>query len=264
MFLRMIALTLAAMSAGAQQPELSKGVDLHSKEKEARLGAIVAEEFRKNSRPLASATVRAYVERLGAQLATQAPEGSGPCRFEVVADHRTTNSVNEAFVLPGGYVFVPADLLLAAKDEAEFAGMLAHAVAHVAARHATRTSSRESITIAIPLGFSDADVPMTYRRFVRGYELEADLLAVPIMARAGFDPSALIRYIQRVQRDPPASGAPFSALPARDERVAALENAIAFLPAREYAVGSDFARIQEDVRRAASITQSPNHPITKF
>jgi predicted Zn-dependent protease len=244
------------MSAGAQQPVPSQGVNLYSKEKEAALGARMAEESRKASRPLASDIVRAYVERLGARLAAQVPEGSGPYRFEVVADHKGTNEVYEPVVLPGGYVFVPAGLLLAAKDEGEFAGMLSHAVAHVVARHGTRMISKGQISdmIAIPLvwfwvpGTSGLAVPTAFLQFARRYELEADLSAVPIMAGAGYDPNALVRYILRVQADSPGSAGPFSPLPPRDKRVAALKEAIASLPAREYAAGADFARIQEEVR----------------
>ena len=251
MYLRLLALALAGMSAGAQQPVPSQGVNLYSKEKEASLGAVLAEDLRKESDPLASDTVRMYVERLGARLAAQAPEVTGPYRFEVIADYKATNAVYEPTVLPGGYVFVPAGLLLAARDEAEFAGMLAHAVAHVAARHETRQRSRVQIaqTMEMPLVFSSGSrAPLAFLQFALAYELEADLLAVPIMTGAGYDPSALLRYIQRVQVDSPGSAGPSSPLPPRDKRVAALKEAIAALPAREYSVGSDFARIQNEVR----------------
>jgi predicted Zn-dependent protease len=255
-----LALALAGISAGAQQP--SQGVNLYSKEKEAALGAVLAEDLRKETKPLASDTVRAYVERLGARLAAQAPEGSGPYRFEVVADDTWANAVFEPVALPGGYIFVRAGLLLAARDEAEFAGMLAHSVAHVAARHETRQRSRQQIaqTITRPLAFSSPPVmgtgptemqvllPTMSLAFARGYELEADLMAVPIMAGAGYDPSALASYIQRVQVDSPGSTVMSSPLPPRDKRVAALQEAIASLPAREYSAGPDFARIQEEVR----------------
>jgi len=52
------------------------------------------------------------------------------------------NSTEEAVAVPGGYLFIPANLFLAAGDEAEFAGMLAHSMAHIVARHGTRQAIR--------------------------------------------------------------------------------------------------------------------------
>ena len=51
----------------------------------------------------------------------------------------------EPISLPGGFIFVPASTILAARNEAEFAGMLAHAMAHIAAHHGTRAASRQRI-----------------------------------------------------------------------------------------------------------------------
>jgi len=47
-----------------------------------------------------------------------------------------------AFALPGGYFYVNSGLILAADDEAELAGVMAHEIAHVAARHITRQMTR--------------------------------------------------------------------------------------------------------------------------
>lgn len=151
----------------------------------------------------------------------------------MVADYKGTNTLSEAAALPGGYLFVPAGLLLMAENAAEFAGVLAHSVAHVVARHETRQRSRVQIVqmVGIPLAVSSGShAPQTFLQFARRYELEADLRAVPIMAGAGFDPNALARYIQRVQVDSPGSTRAFSPLPPRHKRVAAL-------PARDYAAG---------------------------
>jgi predicted Zn-dependent protease len=60
-------------------------------------------------------------------------------------------STNEPLGLPGGHIFIPANLFLASRNEAEFAGMLAHAVAHVAARHGTRLATRALAVDLAPL-----------------------------------------------------------------------------------------------------------------
>jgi predicted Zn-dependent protease len=108
---------------------------------------------------------------------------------------------------PGGYVFVPAALFLGAQDEAEFAGMLAQAM-HFGALQVTRGQAAQPARIPLIIimgrGCSEGQmIPMvrgqTNPRAAHGMVLEADALAVQTMARAGFDPAALVRYIEGVQ-----------------------------------------------------------------
>lgn len=132
-------------------------------------------------------------------------------------------------------------LLLTAEGEAEFAGMLAQAIAR-------GPLPIKSNTGTIPLIFvdsfaSDPLLPTAAMEQRRGMELQADAFAVSAMSRAGFDPSALLRYIERVQpRDQPRS--PF---PARAARIAALQDAIHGLPPATYAESEEFHGIQEQV-----------------
>src|SRR5262249_7330236 len=146
-------------------------------------------------------------------------------------------TVHEPVALPGGYVFVPAALFLAAQDEAEFAGMLAHTMEHVAERHGTRQATRGQLInyASVPLVFmgsstgcaSDVAVPLGYLNFQRDFERQADFLALRAMARAGFDPNALVRYIERVQPSPSTIvSTALSPLPARDQRIAIIMSAI--------------------------------------
>ena len=94
---------------------------------------------------------------------------------------------------------------------------------------------------------------------LRSNELEADALAVEALAHAGFDPTALVRYIER---DRPASPGAlpkvFSPLPERDQRIAALSVAIARLPQTSYAEpGTEFAAIRDEVVRLAARPEEP-------
>jgi predicted Zn-dependent protease len=76
--------------------------------------------------------------------------------------------------------------------------------------------------------------------FERAYEREADYLAVKAMVAAGYDPAGLASYLERVQ-PPPGANRTLETLPARDQRVAAIQDAIRRLPARTYRADDEFA-----------------------
>jgi predicted Zn-dependent protease len=251
---------IVAIAACAHAQEGARGVDFYSQQKEAALGAHLADEVRRNSKPLDVPGAREYVERIGRALA---PEFTGGLSYSFSVTAQRDGGLREPYVLPGGYVFVPAGLFLAAANEGEFAGMLAHSMAHAALRHGTRQATRAQIVnyASIPLVFMggwtgingrDASLaaPLGFRKFMRGYELEADSFAVPALARAGYDPAALVRYIDltQVDREPVVR----STLPPRGERLAELERAILELPAREYTAGTgEYDKIRDAVRKAA-------------
>jgi predicted Zn-dependent protease len=263
MFVRLLVVMLAGMTVGAQERQIGRGVNLYSKEKEAKLGATLAEEIRRNSTALDSAVARNYVEWLGRQIRAQLPGDGVTYRLDIITG--PTNEIHEPISLPGGYIFIPAGLFLAAQDEAEFAGMLAHAMAHVAERHGTRTATRRQLVgySSIPLIFlggsrgihgASAAVRIGFLTFARGFEREADLLAAQIMARAGYDPVALVRYIKRLQTERTDQRKRFSPLPSRDSRASRIERLIRKLPARTYSSSDKYQRIREEVR---GLTEKP-------
>jgi predicted Zn-dependent protease len=182
----------------------------------------LAADFRQRTTSIDSPAVHNYLDRLGHRIAAELRDAKLPFTFSVVADD-PCRTIHEPAALPGGYVFVPGALFVETRNEAEFAGMLAHAMSHIAARHGTRQASRGTIAnlATIPLvfmggwggGCSEVLIPRAFLASQRSQELEADVLAVQTMAQAGFDPMALVRYIERVQ---PAA----AALPDRDQRVA--------------------------------------------
>jgi len=234
------------------------------------LGAQLAADFRQTHPPLDNAPARDYIEQMGARLARALPQPSPfTYHFELTTDSGGT--FLEPASLPSGYVFVPAGLILAAKDEAELAGTLAHAIAHVAGRHYTRQATKAEIAQmgAVPqflwgglAGYGanqGQSVPVGMLQFQKALESEADRLAVGIASAAGYDPEGSANYIGRVQQDPaqPASSA-YSAFPPREQRAQAIEQAIQALPAKSYAASGDFGRIQEEVRRA--LPPSPPKP----
>lgn len=223
-------------------------------DKEAALGKRLAEEVRRRTTPLEGLTIQNYLDRLGQQIAAQFPEPKLPFSFNAIAEDPCP-SMHEPLGLPGGYVFVPAALFLAARSEAEFAGMLAHAMAHIAKRHGVLNAQRDAAVDA-PLVFSggwagrcSAPGPLALQTSQRSDELEADLFAVRTIAKAGFDPKALWRYIEQVQ----IPGAAIPWLPDRDQRLSAMASAIKKLPPVRYADASadEFATAQQEVQRVS-------------
>lgn len=248
---------LAGVSLSAQEPlgPAQNSVN-YSLEKEAALGRQLAAEFRRRTIPIDSPIVQNYLDRVGQRIAAYMPDAKFPFTFSVIADEPC--QTHEPTALPGGYVFVPLSLFVAAREEDEFAGMLAHAMEHVAQRHETRQATRGT-TATIPLivmggwGCSGGlAVPVAFLASQQNAELEADVLAVQTLSRAGFDPNALVRYIERVQVQPagPTSKA-YSPTPDRDKRVAALLATIQKLPKVDYAVAptDEFATARHEALR---------------
>jgi predicted Zn-dependent protease len=260
------ALVLNAQNQPAPRPD--RGVNFYSTEKEAALGAQLAADFRRDHLALDNAAARDYIQQMGERLARTMPQPSlFQYRFELMQDFNGT--FLDPAALPGGYIFVPAGLMLAANDEAELAGTLAHAMAHVLARHGTREATKGEIAqlATIPLiywgGFAGYGanqnaaemLPVGFLQFQKAMESEADALAVKMTSSAGYDPEGLARYVGRVQQDGPQPR--LSGIPPRADRVRNIERAIQALPAQSYAASGDFARLQEEVRRLAPAPPKP-------
>jgi beta-barrel assembly-enhancing protease len=163
-----------------------------------------------------------------------------------------------AFALPGGFFYVNYGLILAADEEAELAGVMAHEIAHVAACHAARENTRGNLMnmASIPLifvggaigyaGYEAAGLalPMTFLHFSRGFEAEADYLGLQYMYKSGYDPQAFISFFEKVQaqekKKPGTLAKAFSTHPQTPDRIAKSQEEIAqILPARaQYVVST--------------------------
>ena len=264
---------LASLPLVTQEPlGAADDINLYSLEKERGLGRGLAAEFRQRTTPIDSPTVQSYLDRLGQGIVRQLRGTKFLFTFSVIADD-PCRTIHEPTSLPGGYVFVPAALFLAAHDEAEFAGMLAHAMEHIAQRHGTRQAARGQIAnlSSVPLIFMGGwsgncseglVLPKGFLAIQRSNDLEADALAVQTMARAGFDPMALVRYIERVQHQPTTVTQKAAVgLPDREQRLAAMRSIIEKLPPANYAAPTeDFATVQKELRRLMESRVLPKAP----
>ena len=111
-----------------------------------------------------------------------------------------------AFALPGGYLYITRGLLALANDSSELAAVIAHEMAHVIANHGierARLEAREALASRVisEVWQDQADVEQSKLRgrlrlaqFSREQELEADSIGIKLLAEAGFDPYAAVRF----------------------------------------------------------------------
>jgi predicted Zn-dependent protease len=201
-------------------------------EKEKALGAQVAREVRREYKALESPAALEYVRRLAGAL------GGSALQADVVGS--SDSGLQEPFALPGGYVLVRASLFLAVHDEAEFAGMLAHAISHIIERHGLpQTTNMAGIPLVFMGGWTGDErmMPAAFARTHQKREMEADKSALRLLAAAGYDPAALLRYVERFRT------------PAREDRIAALAEAVQALEPRSYSVSGGFDAARDEVRR---------------
>lgn len=148
----------------------------------------------------------AYVTRVGQKIALQSGLANTQSAFTVSL---LNSSVNNAFAIPGGYVYVTRELLALMNDEAELASVLGHEVGHVAARHAQQRSNAATkgtlgtllgtVLGAVIAGNDGARLGQQLagslaQRYVlkysRSQEYQADDLGVSYLGKAGYDPMA--------------------------------------------------------------------------
>lgn len=164
------------------------------------------------------ARARQLVSQVGAKVVAQsvAAKSGYPFRFHTLADPRTVN----AFALPGGQVFITMALLSRLETEGQLAGVLGHEVGHVLARHSAEHIAKDQLTQgltgAFAMGSNSASAAqiaqvvgqMQMLKYGRDDELEADGLGLRLMSEAGYDPRAMVRVMQILERASGGSRAP--------------------------------------------------------
>jgi len=115
-------------------------INFSSIESDVRLGKQAAAEVERDVQLINDPIVTEYVNRVGQNLV----KNSDATQFTFTIKVVDSDEVN-AFALPGGFFYVNSGLILAADDEAELAGVMAHEIAHVAARHASENNSKGTL-----------------------------------------------------------------------------------------------------------------------
>src|SRR5665213_1001242 len=236
----------------------------YSTDTEIKMGKGYADEIEKSSKFINDSVITEYVNRIGQNIVK-----NSDCKVPFTIKVIDSDEIN-AFALPGGFFYVNSGLILNADEEAELAGVMAHEIAHVCAHHAVRQMTRMNYAQlgTIPLIFiggwtgygiyeaASIGVPITFMKFSREFEGQADYLGVQYMYRAGYDPQAFITFFEKIQalekRKPGAVAKVFSDHPQTPDRILHTQEEIArILPARdEYMVtSSEFDEVKARLAR---------------
>jgi beta-barrel assembly-enhancing protease len=236
----------------------------YSTDTEIKMGKSYADQIEKSTRLITDPVINEYVNRVGQNIVK-----NSDCKVPFTIKIIDSDEIN-AMALPGGFFYVNSGLILNADEEAEMAGVMAHEIAHVCAHHIARQMTRANYAQlgTIPLIFiggwtgygiyegAGLAIPITFLKFSREFEAQADYLGVQYMYRSGYDPQAFISFFEKIQalekRKPGMVAKAFSDHPQTPDRIQHSQEEIAhILPARdEYTVTtSEFDDIKARLAR---------------
>lgn len=240
-------------------------------EKEVALGRYLAAEVDREAKFVDDPIITEYVNRVGQNIVLHS-DAKVPFTIKVI----DSDEVN-AFALPGGFFYVNKGLILAADNEAELAGVMAHEIAHVAARHAVENQAKATLMDyglmagsiflgGIPGMILNNAGPLAallgFMKFSRGAESEADKLGVQYLYAAGYDPNALATMFEKLsaqnKKKPGFISKAFASHPQPPERRASSLSLVARFPEREeYTIStSEFQRVKGRLLRMSNAKAS--------
>jgi predicted Zn-dependent protease len=188
--------------------DINKGqINLYSLEKELALGRRMADEMDRRSKLVGDPILLEFANRV-----TQNIVINSDVRVPVTVKVIDSSDIN-AFTLPVGFLYINRGLIKAAGNEAELAGAIAHEVTHIAAQHGVEQATKGVLInlAAIPLIFfggwggflvnqtASLVIPLSYFKFSRGAEKEADCLAAQYLWKTGYDPAGLITFFEKLR-----------------------------------------------------------------
>ena len=233
---------------------------------EIGMGKQYSMEIEKSAHMVNDPVVTEYVNRIGQNIVK-----NSDCKVPFTIKVIDSDEIN-AMALPGGFFYVNSGLIMAADEEAELAGVMAHETAHVCAHHAAREMTRmnymqiasiplEIVTYGSWTGYgiyeaSQLAIPISFLEFSREFEAEADYLGLQYMYKAGYDPQAFIQFFEKIdaleKHKPGAIAKVFADHPQTPDRIAHSEEEIAtIMPAKpDYVVTtSEFDDIKARLAR---------------
>jgi len=207
------------------QTEIKLPKNRYTPEEDVKLGREAAAEIREQYPIIKDERIAGYLTMLGDRLVAVAPADLNKKVFEYSFTPVNLKEIN-AFALPGGPMFVHRGMFTAAAAEGEVVGVMAHELAHVLLRHGTANASKAqnpwlqlgqiagvvggamvggTAGAAIAQG-SNFGLGTLLLKYSREYEKQADLLGAQIMARAGYDPRALARMFETIEKESKSEG----------------------------------------------------------
>ncbi|MGH9438764.1 MAG: M48 family metallopeptidase [Terriglobia bacterium] len=247
-----------------------------SLQKEVAIGKQYADQIDHSAKLIKDPVVNEYVNRLAQNLARNS-DAKVPVSVKVI-DDPTIN----AFTLPGGFIYLDSGTILAADNEAQLAGVLAHEIGHVAERSwASEMTKRTLLQYAmIPIMFTPLSIgayeglnaamsglPIVFLKFSRNQESGADFLGIQYMYKAGYDPNALVtmfgKTLQQERESPGSVNSIFMDHAPTPDRIIQCEEEIKkILPTRqEYLLNtSEFENVKSRLKTVLTVHRKPNGP----
>lgn len=242
-----------------------------SQAKEMAIGRQLATEVEQQAKMIDDPMVTEYINRVGQNIVLHS-DAKVPFTIKVI----DSDEVN-AFALPGGYFFVNKGLILAADNEAEVAGVMAHEIAHVAARHAMENAGKGQflgygllagmiltggIAGTILQNTAGLTQALAFFNFSRGAEAEADMLGCEYLYAAGYDPTAMSTMFEKLasknKKKPGTLSKLFSTHPqSADRRDTTLALVARFPEKDEYIIStSEFQRVKDHLLKLSNAKAS--------
>ena len=284
-----LAIGFMASTGGASEverlelPDMGASADAVISRKEAEEYAkALVRQMRAYEVLIEDPLISAYFEDMGYRLVATSDRPDKPFTFTVI-----NQPVVNAFAAPGGVVALYTGLILAADDENEVAGVLAHEIAHITQQHLYRAiehaqamsipialamvglvlaggGSGEAIQGALLGGTAANQQAQIY--FTRQNEIEADRIGIQTLALAGYDPAGMAEFFEKMSRITRSSGeGPPEFLrthPVNVSRIAEAENRAATMPTPPASDGKDFYLMQARVR--ATVEEQPETALSYF
>ena len=254
------------INKGILIPKIAGGTD-----KEVSLGRQLAAEVDRQAKFIDDPVITEYINRVGQNVVLHS-DARIPFTIKVI----DSDEVN-AFALPGGFFYVNKGLILAADNEAEVAGVMAHEIAHVTARHAMENQAKGMLAeIGLLAGSiflgglggmlinqgAQFGALLGFMKFNRSAESEADMLGVQYMWAAGYDPNAMSTMFEKLaaknKKKPGTFSKLFESHPQSLDRLEATRQLVARFPDKEEYVlsTSEFQRVKNRLLRLSNARAS--------
>ena len=243
-----------------------------SQQQEVEMGAQEAQQVSAQLPMLQDATVNAYVNSLGNQLARTTSRADLDWHFAVV----NTDVIN-AFALPGGYVYVNRGVLSRASNESELAGVLAHEIEHVVRRHSVKQMEQvNNANIGVALACTLTNVcnnqvtqaaiqvggSAYFAKNSRADEVQADEGGFSTVMRAGINPRGMLTFFNKLLAEEQQSGGSntiswFADHPGTQDRIADIQRMLDANSGRLSGLRTDSQGFQSMKRRLSQLAPAP-------
>ncbi|TFG91049.1 MAG: hypothetical protein E4G71_04375 [Candidatus Atribacteria bacterium] len=195
-FFLLIAFLMLSFNSFSTERDLSK---------EEKLGKKLSENIEKKYEVIEDLNQNSLITEIGNKLAEASEMKEMEFHFRILKEDGPN-----AFSIPGGYIYVTYDLFDYVHSDDELAGILAHEIAHIIHNHAlkqTRDNTKFTLlTILAVLLTREPDVGVLGKlttitflnQYSREYEEEADLTAIDLLIKTGYNPVGFLTFLERL------------------------------------------------------------------